>query len=72
MSRRRTVWRARIVVVESCPPVQGRGGGGWSGEGGYVVELMVQLYVFCPLSRMLSAKGSTPDSVGAHFEVGLR
>lgn len=45
---------------------------GWSADGAYVVDVTEQLYVFCPLSRTLSASGSTPDSQSTHFDVELR
>ncbi len=46
--------------------------GSYEGDGGYVVESTAQSYVFCPLSSILSARGSTPDSNGTHLDVEFK
>lgn len=60
-----------VVEMDDAGADAGRGGGGDNGRG-YVVEMMLQSYVFCPFRSRLSGSGSTPDSSGAHSEVVLR
>lgn len=50
-----------VVEEEDGDGGFGRGGGGDNGRG-YVVEMMLQSYVFCPFRSRLSGSGSTPDS----------
>lgn len=63
-----------VVEMDNAGADAGRGGGGGGRDNGrgYVVEMMLQSYVFCPFRSRLSGSGSTPDSSGAHFEVVLR